>query len=101
MHRYALRHLQEDYAVRLPWVADGIDLEASEVLTITDAHLLMNIDADGYTVGMAALDPVTLEPLGLVKRPKDRLRFGEITHLGGDLFAGIGSSTTRLWRLRR
>jgi hypothetical protein len=102
-HRFALQHLQDDtHAIRVPWVnGDRWTLEPSEVLSITPDHLLMNIDADRFTVGLAAFDPVTFAPLGLVRRPQDRLRFGEIAHLGGDLFAGIGSSTTRLWRLRR
>lgn len=100
-HRYALRHLQEDYEVKLPWFLSDDRLEASEALTVTADHLLININADDFTVGMAALDPVSLEPLGLIKRPQDRLQFGELVHLGGDLFAGVAAQTTRLWRLRR
>ena len=53
-----------------------------------------------WTAAVMAYDPRTLEPLGLVRRPRSRMRYGPLKHLGGDLFAGEGSQTIELWRLR-
>ncbi len=98
-------HLRdESYQLVIPWHRGDVDdLIESQSLTVTPDHLLFNIDdkAQGRTVALVARDPVTLAPLGLVQRPTSRLRFGELLHLGGDLFAGVGAATMELFRLRR
>ena len=101
---HIVAHLRDDdFEIQIPWFSgDASDLEPSETLTVTSDHLLFNVDANGsFTVAMVAFDPVTLAPLGLVKRPKSRLRFSELVHLGDDLFAGAGSTSIHWWRLRR
>lgn len=104
-HRQMTAHLRnDDWEIALPWAEPGArELEESEALSVTDDHVLLNIDDSESceTQAVVAFEPLTLEPLGLVKRPKSRLSFGEIEHLGGDLFAGSGKQTTQLWRLRR
>mgnify|MGYP006144682759 CR=1 FL=1 len=55
--------------------------------------------------GMALVGTPLQAAMGIPDSPEialqDWLRFGELIHLGGDLFAGVGASTVELFRLRR
>ncbi|MCB9762981.1 MAG: hypothetical protein H6739_24490 [Alphaproteobacteria bacterium] len=100
---WSTRHLRQDgYDLKLPFPTPGPDdLWEADDLTITDRHVLLNLQTGGgLTVAMVAFDLLTLQPIGLVKRPASRTRFGELEHLGRDLFAGVGRTSTKLWRLR-
>lgn len=95
----------EDYELVLPWQSElegGTRLEPSDTVSVTQEHLLVNInEADHWrTEALAALDPVTFQLLGLVRRPPSRIKFEELIHLGKDLFVGAGASTAQLWRLK-
>ncbi len=89
--------------VTLPWgTFDAYELRPSDIMTITEDHVLVSLILDQEeAVGLAALHPVSLEVLGLVAMPSSRLKFADLVHMGGDLFAGEGASTIHLWRLRR
>ena len=76
-------------------------LRASDLVTVTADHVLVELEASGYTVALAAFDPASMALLGVVARPQSRARFDMLIHLGNDLFAGAGRTSAALWRLRR
>ena len=108
------RSLRGDHwQLRLPFSAESVGasrrypddwLELIQDMTLTSEHVLINIDLcpNAYaTVALLALHPETLEPLGLIKRPRSRMGFGCVLHLGEDRFATVGRRQTKIWELRR
>ncbi|MCB9792526.1 MAG: hypothetical protein H6741_07330 [Alphaproteobacteria bacterium] len=89
--------------IELPWYApqDGW-LEVVDSVTVTPERLLLNIDHRPHgdrTVALLSLRADTWEVEGLVPRPKSRLEFRQLYHLGRERFVGVGRSRSQVFKL--
>ncbi len=108
-----LEELRDDeYDIVLPWKEPIIEerscmwLDSSPGISLGSQRLFVNIHGsfvnlnviNYVTVAVVVLDPYTFRLQGLFRRPKLRLSYDVIEHLGDEIFAAVGDTWSMLLR---